>query len=276
MDQDSADGSSRRNEFVASFARGLMVLRAFGPRHQAMTLAEVAARSGQSRASARRFLLTLRELGYVCLDGDRFRLTPRVAELSPAHVGTMRLGDLCQPVIQPVAMRLGESASVGVLLGTGVEILAYARAPRQMSLHLAPGDRLPLFTSAQGRALLTGLAEAEVARLFRAAGGVAPSSPRTLTRLEDILAAVRRARTTGHVIVDEELEVGVRSIAMPIRDRDGRVVAAMSTCAHANRASADELAETFRPVLSRAIADIEGMLSDGVPEPAVAGGGGAA
>ncbi len=249
-----------RNEYAASFARGLSVLRAFGPGHRAMTLAEVAERSRQTRASARRFLLTLRELGYVRQEADRFALTPQVLELAHRYLEPASIGEVSQPLIEPVAMRLGETASVGVLDGDGVEIVAYGRAPRQMSLNLRPGDQLPLFTSAQGRALLSGLTDAEVERRF-AGASIHATTARTRTTLAENLAAVREAREAGHVILDEELEEGVRSIAMPIRDGAGRVVAAMSTCAHANRASLAELMATFRPVLSATVEAIEAALT---------------
>lgn len=264
-DQGGASGAAPqagRNEFVASFARGLSVLRAFGPDHRAMTLSEVAERARQTRASARRFLLTLVELGYMNQSHERYSLTTRALMLAPSYLKPRALPEVSQPLIEPVARELGETASVGILAEEAVEIVAYGRAPRQMSLNLRAGDRLPLFSSAQGRALLTGLPDAEIEALF-ARQSIEPLTANTRVTLAQNLDAVRRARRDGCVILDEELEEGVRSIAMPIRDADGAVIAAMSTCAHANRATVQELVTRFRPVLARTIARIEAAMAEG-------------
>lgn len=249
----------RRNQFVESFAKGLTVIRAFDSDHRMLTLGEVGERTGQSRASARRFLLTLHELGYVRTEGDRFALTPRIVELGHRYLLDRSLGDTAQPIIEPLARQLGETASVGVLADEAVEIVAYARGPRQMSLNLAPGDRLPLFSSAQGRALLMGMSEDAVLALFQKAT-IEPLSAKTKLTLDDNLEAIAAARSAGHVLMDEELEVGVRSIAVPVRRADGAVIGAMSTCAHANRASSEELIHRFKPLLVDAVQTIERAL----------------
>lgn len=245
-----------RNEFVASFARGLSVLRAFGPDHRVMTLSEVAERSDQTRSSARRFLLTLVSLGYVRQERDRYSITAQALAMIPSYLHPRSLAHVAAPLVEAVARELGETASVGILSGEVVEIIAYGRAPRQMSLNLTPGDRLPLFCSAQGRVLLAGLPDAQVKELF-ARQHVDRLTPQTKVTLGENVDAVQRARRDGYVILDEELEEGVRSVAMPIRDRSGAVLAAMSTCAHANRASVADLTVRFKPVLERTIVRIE-------------------
>lgn len=248
-----------RNEFVGSFAKGLELLKAFGPQRRTMTLSEAALATGQSRASARRFLLTLVALGYARQNADAFSLTQRVLELGHHYLAPHTVGEVAQPLLFDVATKLGETASVAILAGNTAEIVAYARANRQMSLNLMPGDCLPLFSSAQGRALLTGLPDGEIETLFSAAR-IGQSNAKARTTFEENLDAIHKARRLGYVVIDEELEAGVRSIAMPIRDTQGKVIAAMSTCAHSNRASVEELVEVFKPVLSKTVNEIERTL----------------
>lgn len=252
-----------RNEFVESFAKGLTVLRVFTPTERAMNLSEVASRTGQSRASARRFLLTLVALGYVRQDGDAFSLTRRIVELGHFYLVPHTLGKIAEPLLAGVVEALEETASVAVLSGNHAEIIAYARANRQMSLNLSPGDRLPLFSSAQGRALLAGLSDEALERLLDAMdeGDAAAKPGRVLLSRAALREKINDARRQGYVVIDEELEIGVRSIAMPIRNGNGDVVAAMSTCAHSNRASVAALIEKFRPVLAKTVGEIEQTLA---------------
>lgn len=220
-----------RNEYVASFALGLKAIAAFGPGASlGMTLSEVAQRSGLSRASARRFLLTLCELGYAASDGKTFRLLPKILELGYAYLASRSLDQLARPHLHELVREYGETCSLSVLSEGSALIVARLMPEGQLlRVSLTVGSRLPLTSSAMGRVLLAGLAEGQYRRELDAAGLAAEQRER-LDRIR------HRAREDGYVVVDQEFAAGVRSIAVPIRDVEGRVAAAVSLCADASRA----------------------------------------
>ena len=215
------------DQFVQSLARGLAVIRAFDAEHQEMTLSEVASRTELTRATARRFLHTLVELGYMRTDGRLFALTPLVLQLGFAYLSGQRLPELAQPFLEDLSRREGESTSLAVLDGTDIVYLARIHTRRIISVGISPGTRFPAHATSMGRVLLAALTAAELDAYF-AAASLAPLTPRTLTSREAIEAELARIRAQGYAVVDQELEVGLRSVAVPVLGADGRTVAAIN------------------------------------------------
>lgn len=246
-------------DYVLSLERGLGVIQSFGHDAERMTLSDVARRTGLSRAAARRFLLTLAELGYVAFDGKRFSLTPRVLGLGYAYLSSHTVVDVAQPILERVSERLHESCSLSVL--DGAEIVYIARVPtkRIMSVTISIGTRLPAHATSMGQVLLAALAPAELDTYFRAAD-LKPFTAHTLTGETQLRAHLARIAQQGYSLVDQELEAGLRSVAVPVRDRAGRVIAAMNVSSHAARATQTEMVRALLPELRRAAADLTGSL----------------
>lgn len=246
-------------EFVESLARGLTVLTAFGEGRAALPLTAVAEATGLARATARRSLLTLEHLEYVTSENGLFRPTPRVLELGFPQLSGLTLPQIAQPHLARLVARVHDSASMAVL--TGDDILYVARVPtvRIMSVNVTLGTRFPAYSTSMGRVLLADLPADELTgRLAHA--DLRPLTPRTVTdpaRLAELLQGVRR---DGYALVDEELEQGLRSLAVPVRDRAGRVVAAVNVSMHASRSTAEESRAELLPPLRETAAAIEADL----------------
>ncbi|MFI9051077.1 IclR family transcriptional regulator C-terminal domain-containing protein [Streptomyces sp. NPDC053427] len=246
-------------EFVESMARGLITLTAFGGGRAALSLTAVAKATGLARATARRALITLEHLGYLATDGKLFRLTPKVLELGFAHLSGLTLPAIAQPHLAALVERVHDSASMAVL--SGDDILYVARVPtvRIMSVNITLGTRFPAHATSMGRVLLADLPPAELsARL--ALVHLEPLTRHTLTDPHRLMATLETVRADGYALVDEELEEGLRSLAVPVRDRTGRVVAAVNVSTHAARCTPQEAREAILPALREAAADIEADL----------------
>lgn len=237
-------------EFVRSLARGLEVITAFDADHPALTLSEVAGRTGLGRATARRFLLTLVELGYVRSDGRRFTLTPQVLRLGTAYLSGLDLPGVAQPHLEQLSAEVGESTSAAVLDGTEIVYVARVATRRIMSVGITVGTRFPAHATSMGRVLLAGLDAAE-RRALLGQGPLAAPTGRTLTGVDDVLAAVDRVAAQGWALVDGELEVGLRSLAVPLRDAGGGVVAALNV---SSTSPAATLRQTLGPLRATAAA----------------------
>lgn len=239
-------------EFVQSLERGLAVIRSFGPDDPELTLSDVARRTELTRAAARRFLLTLVELGYVRTDGKHFALTPRVLELGYAYLSSLSLPEIAEPHLERLAATVHESSSVSVL--DGDEIVYVGRVPtsRIMRVSINVGTRFPAYATSMGRVLLAALGADELAAYLERAE-IVPLTARALGTPEALRAELDTIRRQGWALVDQELEEGLRSIAVPVRDSGGRVVAAVNVSAHASRASADSVRrDLLRPLLDTA------------------------
>lgn len=231
----------RGTHFVQSLERGLAVIRAFDADGPALTLSEVARRAGLTRAAARRFLLTLVDLGYMHSDGREFRLRARVLELGYAYLSSLSLPELAEPHLERLVAEVRESSSVSVLDGPDVIYVARVPVARIMTVAINVGTRFPAHVTSMGRVLLAGLDAAELdaylatadLRSLTARGG--DWTPDTLR------AELRRVRTEGFALVDQELEEGLRSLAVPIRGRSGEVIAAANLSTHASRRTAASL-----------------------------------
>lgn len=243
-------------ESVQSLQRGLAVVRAFDADHPRMTLAEVARRTDLTRATARRFLHTLVALGYTDTDGREFWLRPRVLELGYAYLSSSSLPEIATPHLKTFTDKVNESSSVSVLDGTDIVYVARVPTRRIMTVAISVGTRFPAYATSMGRVLLANLPEEE---REAALGSITYEhlTSHTVTSavgLRRVLAAVREQ---GWALNDQELEIGLRSIAAPIRDPRGRTIAAANVSMSATSGSADEAQERLLPSLLEAVAQIE-------------------
>jgi IclR family transcriptional regulator, pca regulon regulatory protein len=248
------------DSYVQSFARGLEVIRSFSAQAPRQTLSEVAARSGLTRAGARRILLTLQALGYVENDGRDFRLTARILDLGFAYLSSMPIWNLAEPVVEALVESVKESSSAAVLDGTDIVYVMRVPTHKIMKNSLGIGSRLPAHCTSLGRMLLAGLSDAEVrARLD--ASDLQPLTRHTLTDPATLLTRVQQARKQGWCLVNQELEEGLISLAAPLVDASGRTVAALNLSGQANRTSARVVQETLLPPLLDAARQISALLA---------------
>jgi IclR family transcriptional regulator, pca regulon regulatory protein len=238
--------------YVQSLARGLAVIRAFDADHPDLTLSEVARATGLTRAAARRFLLTLVELGYVRSDGRRFSLRPRILELGYAYLSSLSLPELAMPTMERLVERVRESCSMAVLDGEEVVYVARVPTKRIMSVAISVGTRFPAYATSMGRVLLSHQ-PANVIDAYLESTEFQPLTARTVTDPDRLRETLDRTRSDGYCLVDEELEEGLRSVAAPIRNGEGRVVAAINVSAHISRGPAEAIrAELLPPLLETA------------------------
>ena len=241
--------------FVQSLSRGLAVMRALNSR-EPMTLSEVARASELTRASARRFVLTLEELGYVAQAGGRFALTPRVLELGFAYLSALGLPEVAQPHMERLVEQVHESSSVSVLDGESVVYVARVPTRRIMNVVINVGTRFPAYATSMGRVLLAGLDRQDCAALLDRIELV-PLAHDTITTRGQLESELERVRAQGYAIVDQELESGLRSVAAPIRDRRQGVLAAINLAVQASRVSVAEIRRLLLAPLLETAAAIE-------------------
>ncbi|WP_254705685.1 IclR family transcriptional regulator domain-containing protein [Streptomyces vilmorinianum] len=242
--------------FVESLARGLTVLTAFGENRAALPLSAVADATGLARATARRALITLEHLGYVGAEGRLFRLTPKVLALGFPHLSRMSLPQIAAPHLAELSRSVHDSASLAVLAGEDIRYTARVATRRIMSVHITVGTRFPAHATSMGRVMLAGLPpEARAAWL----AGIEPQAltPHTVTSRAELAALLEQVREQGYALVDEELEQGLRSIAVPVRDRAGAVVAAVNVAMHSSRRSVEECVGEVLPELRATVSRIE-------------------
>ncbi|WP_330308047.1 MULTISPECIES: IclR family transcriptional regulator C-terminal domain-containing protein [unclassified Streptomyces] len=246
--------------FLQALARGLAVLAALGRRRGGLTLAEAAEAAGLSYPSTRRNLLTLRQLGYVEQRARRFLPAPRVLELGYARLSTLTLADIAQPHLADLAGQVRESTSLAVLDGAEVRYVARVAAEQITSARITPGTRLPAYATSMGRVLLADLPEADRQERI---GALRPQAltPHTLTSAAALGAALDRVASEGFALVEQELEAGLRSLAVPVRDRSGRAVGALNVALHAGPESPEHTRDTVLPALRACVARIEADLA---------------
>lgn len=247
-------------DLMGGLAKGLAVIETFSADRPRQSISEAATASGLDRATTRRCLLTLAHLGYADYDGKFFTLTPRVLRLGTACLAGMPLPQLVQPHLDALSDRIGESSSVAVL--DGVEIVYVARAAQKkvMSIALMPGSRLPAYCTSLGRVLLAGGNDAQV-RAALAESRLQPRTPYTLTDPDQLLAAVQATRQQGYALINQEVEIGLRSIAVPLRNARGQVVAALNVGLAASDGEPPQaLVERYLPELGRVQAELRAVL----------------
>jgi IclR family transcriptional regulator, pca regulon regulatory protein len=256
---ESSDAAKGARDFVGSLAKGLRVLRAFDGQTRRATLTEIAARTGLDRAAARRFLLTLAELGYVARVERHFFLTARVLELSLPFLEGQSWIERAMPAMERVAEATGESCSASVLQDQ--EIVYVARIPtrRILSVRLNVGSRLPAFHTSMGRIQLGFLPDEELWRRLQRIE-LRPFTPYTIVDRRALIERIRDDHAQGHALVDEELEAGLLAIAVPLLDRAGEVIAAINVSCQASRVSRMTIKERYLPHLKEAAAGIRSAL----------------
>ncbi|PTT20019.1 IclR family transcriptional regulator [Acidovorax sp. HMWF029] len=254
-----AKGPKPSDSYVQSFARGLEVIRSFSADTTAQTLSEVAARTGLTRAGARRILLTLQTLGYVETDGKLFRLTPRILDLGFAYLSSLPIWNLAEPVMEDLVEEVRESSSAAVL--DGLDIVYVLRVPTHkiMRTTLGVGSRLPACWTSMGRVLLAGLPDDELQARLRS-HPMERFTDHTTTDVDALIAHIHQARQQGWCLVNQELEEGLISIAAPLTSRTGQTVAALNISGQANRTSADMMQKTLLPTLLTAARTISRMM----------------
>jgi IclR family pca regulon transcriptional regulator len=243
-------------DHVGSLQRGLAVIEVLAARPLGATMSEVAEVTGLTRAGARRLLLTLVAEGFATLDGRRFQLSPKLLALVRTWLQGTTLWTYAEPTMRALAAELQESCSAAVLSGQDIVYVARVPGRRIVSVALHVGARLPAWCTSMGRVLLAGLTPEELAAFF-AGLRMEPLTARTITDPAALAAEIERCRRQGFSLVDEELEVGLRSIAVPVRDRAGRVVAALNVSTQAARFTAAEMEAAILPPLTEAARRIE-------------------
>jgi IclR family transcriptional regulator, pca regulon regulatory protein len=240
-------------EFMATLAKGLAVLGSFDKLRPAMTLSQAAQATGLSRATARRILRTLTALGYVEQSGRQFSLSSGILKLGYAYLATQNWIEQATPLMRQLSEQFHESCSAAILQGTEIVYVARIPASRIMSVALAVGTRLPAFHTSLGRIQLGFLDEAEFWRRLKSLQ-IEAYTPSTITDVQALFDRVREDHAQGFSIVDEELERGLRSIAVPIVDRAGQAIASLNLSTHSTRTTRNEMREHFLPSL-RAVAE---------------------
>src|SRR3954447_20200655 len=246
----TSDGpeDARAPHFVQSLERGLAVIRAFDEHNVELTLSDVARSTGLTRAAARRFLLTLADLGYVRTDGRWFSLSPRVLELGYAYLSSLTLPEVAEPHLERLVGEVRESSSVSVLDGGDIVYVARVPVSRIMTVAINVGTRFPAYATSMGRVMLAGLPDEELEQ-YLANVRLDRLSSRTVATPDALRTELMRVRGQGWAMVDQELEEGLRSVAAPPRDRSARVIAAVTLSAHASRTTAERVRRQLVPPL---------------------------
>jgi IclR family pca regulon transcriptional regulator len=245
-----------QRDIVGSLGKGLAVMEILALHPSGMTLTDMAAKAGMTRAGARRFLLTLVDSGYAVQDDRLFRLSPRLLTVARTWLQGASLWTYAEPFLRAVATRFNESSSAAVL--SGEDIVYVARIPGRhiLSVALHVGTRLPAWCTSMGRVLLADLPPAE-RRALLASSKIVAHTPKSITDPDELEKEIGRVAQQGFAIIDEELELGLRSIAVPVRDRSGRVAAAINISTQSSRFSPDEMEAQILPSLKDAARSIE-------------------
>jgi len=259
-------------DFIEAIARGLDVIRAFGPRQPVMSLAAVAGASGLPRPTARRILLTLEGLGYVRQAEGGYELTPRVLDLGMSYVLSRGLWEIARPHMEALVARTRESSSIAQLDGSDIVYVARVAVPKIVALAVTIGTRFPALQTSLGKVLLAALPLAEAERVLAepSRSGIVP---RWLPDASERAAVLREVRARGWALTDEQLAPGIRSVAVPLRDGDGRVIAALNVNAHAAETPLEVLTGDHLPLLLQTAGAISAdwAACQGAPQVTVAG-----
>jgi len=245
--------------FMTSLARGLAVVKAFSDQRRAMTIAQISHKTGIPRAAVRRCLYTLKQLGYADSEANNFYLKPKILSLGYSYLSSTPLTIAAQPCLNQLSRTLNESCSLAVLEDNEVLYISRSQTSRVLSVALNAGSRLPAYCTSLGRVLLAGLTEAALDQYLSKVKLVAYTDRTVVNeaRLREIIAETRQR---GFAIVEEELEIGLRSIAVPVRGASGATMAALNIGAQATRVSRAQLEQTFLPALLTAASELSVLL----------------
>jgi IclR family transcriptional regulator, pca regulon regulatory protein len=247
-------------DFMTSLARGLAVLSVFSQHAREVTMSQISSETGISRAAVRRVLYTLTKLGYVGEQGRGYVLLPRVLGIGGAYVASSSMTAAAQPVLDALRDSVHESCSLGMLDGDDLLYIARAETVRIMSIGLRAGSRLPAYCTSMGRVLLAALPH-DTLESYLERNPLRPRTERTLTNPQDFLDLLERVRREGVSLVDQELEIGLRSIAVPVRNRSGEVIAALNIGTQAGRVNLQTMQSQLLPALREASARLGTLLS---------------
>lgn len=239
------------NAFSSTFARGLSVIEAFGPTSPRMSLSELAEQTGLDRAVARRLILTLVDLGYAKKTGRTFELTPQILSLGHSFLSSHGFGTLMTRELDRLSIEIGETVSVSVWSGKSVTTIARSNAAGRHVVTDSLGTSLPLHASAAGRVLIAGLPMNEIERLLKNTD-LKRFTANTLVKPSDVLASIERFRQRGWLISDEELEIGLLSAAVPLRDASGNILASLNVSSQTSRTTKDQLENSVIPKMTEA------------------------
>ena len=253
------DAAPLARDLVGGLEKGLKVIEAFDQERSRLSIAEVAQATGLTRAAARRYLITLTHLGYMRHENKLFSLTPAVLRLGQSYLHSARLPRIAQPALYRLAYSLGEAASVGVLDHDQLVCVAAVSAGRLVSATLQPGPPGPAYCTANGRMLLAFLPQADIER-FLAQAVPEQITQHTIVDKERLALEIARARAQGYALVDQELELGLRTIAVPLKNYRGETVAALNFSVHAQRMTMDQLVEHCLPPLRQSQATLRQLL----------------
>jgi IclR family pca regulon transcriptional regulator len=244
---------------MTSLARGLAVIRGFTEQRRKLTIAQVSERTGLPRAAVRRCLYTLEKLGYVAAEGHTFALRPKMLTLGHAYLSSTPLAVSAQPFLDHVGDAVGESCSLAILDGDEILYLARSVTSRIMSVTLNIGSRLPAYCTSIGYVLLAHLPEPEL-DAYLARVEFQPFTERTITSPEKLRETLQVARSAGYAIADQEMELGIRSIAVPVSDTSGKVVAGINVIVQAARVSVRQMKTQYLPQLEGAARELGALL----------------
>jgi len=246
--------------FMASLARGLVVIQAFTPQTPQMTISQLSVRTGLSRAAVRRCLYTLTKLGFAGADeSQRYSLRPKMLSLANTYTASSTLANAAQPILERMSSTYHESFSVATLDGESIVYIARTSVTRVMSVDLHIGSRLPAFCTSMGRVLLAYLPQDQL-ETFLSRVILTQYTPRTINSVDKLRLALRNVRRNGYALVDQEYEIGLRSIAVPVYAGNGRVVAVVNLSGHAPRIPMLEMQTRFLPPLRAAAAELSVFL----------------
>lgn len=246
-------------DMMGGLAKGLSIIEAFSAERPRLSISEAADIAELDRATARRCLLTLAELGYAAYDGKFFTVTPKVLRLGTACLATMPLPRIVQPFLDQMSENIGQSTSVSILDDIEIVYVARAAQRRVMSIALMPGSRLPAYCTSMGRVLLSSLT-VEDRRVLLERSAITARTPMTLTDIDVLLAEIEETAARGHAMIDQEVEVGLRSLAVPLRNARGKTVAALNVGVAASAGSMQELVERYLPTLTAVQMELKGLL----------------
>lgn len=255
---------SSRNSYVRSFARGLSVIRSFSADSPVQTVSQVAKRTGLDRAGARRLLLTLEAVGYVQHEGPKFRLTPRVLDLAYIYLSTTALWGTVEPVMEKLVGDVQESSTVSVLDGTEIVYVVGVSGPRLMTTHVAIGGRFPAYCTASGRVLLGGLSGDDLDRTLKASN-ITRRTRHSVTSIPELKRIIQLEHGRGWSFLNQEVEEGLCSLAVPIVDRSQRIIAAINVIGNLSRSTPRTMISRVLPLLKRASQQINTLISGKPP-----------
>ena len=249
----------KERDIMGGLAKGLRVIEAFSAERPRLSIAEAAEAADLDRATARRCLLTLSELGYAAYDGKFFTVTPRVLRLGTGCLATMPLPRIVQPTLDRLSEEIGQSTSVSILDESEIVYVARAAQSRVMSIALMPGSRLPAYCTSMGRVLLAALPPEEARKVLEASPRTARTE-RTVTDIEALMGELETVRTQGFATINQEVEIGLRSIALPLRNIRGKTIAALNVGLAVTAEPLSDMVARYLPALKAVQSELSDML----------------